>query len=86
MNRATVRIVVCLLELWFSLYMPSSGIAESYSSSIFNFLKNRYMVLHSGCINLHSHQQCKRLPFSLHLKTGHSGKLEAICVFAEPNI
>ena len=47
--------------------MPSSGIVESYSSFIPSFLRNLYTVFHSGFINLHFHQQCKRISFSPHL-------------------
>ena len=44
-------------------YTPSSGTAESYDGFIPSFfLRN----LHSGSINLHCHQQCKKVPFSPH--------------------
>ena len=58
---------VSILALVFEGYMPNSGIARSYRGFSPNcFLRNHHTIFPSGCINLHSHQRCRRVPFSPH--------------------
>ena len=62
-NRATknFRVPASFQIVVFSVHMPSSRIAQSYESFFPHLLRNLHIVLHIGCISLHSHQQCNRI-------------------------
>ena len=57
---------VSLSVLVSSGHVPRSGIAGSYGGFIPGFFRNLQTVFRSGCINVPSHQQRKKAPFSPH--------------------
>ena len=52
----------------FYIYISRSGIAGSYDTSPFSFLKSLHIVFNSGFTSLHFHKKCMSVPFSKSLQ------------------
>ena len=65
-SAVNIGVHVTFETVFFSRYMPRSGIPESYGSSNYVFLRDLYTVLHSDCTNLHFYEHCRRVLFSSH--------------------
>ena len=60
-------VCICLFQFWCPQGIClGMGIVGSYGGFFPRFLRKLHTIFHNDCINLHSHQQCKSIPFSTH--------------------
>ena len=64
-NPMSISFISCIAGRLFTAKPPRKHLAGLYGSSFF-FFKELPYCSHSDCIDLHSHQQCKKFPFSSH--------------------